>query len=312
MFKWLNPNKDRSGGCPEGAAQKGETMEKQASKWKHRFNKVLIHGRGAAAFACLLLGLLFLSLLVWPAGTEELPEPSPPPVEEPLPQLVTAEQMAQLAYTDSALGELQWSLSDESLQELNHVLEEYDIREAEEISQFLAQAAVESGAGLALAELGTEEYFQSRGYTAGTRGAGYLHLTHDYGQMAFATWMMKKYVPALSDICYVNPAHHGRDAIQDAYYEALRLAANLGLNVSQYTRIVYDENSPVTTGADYIAQTFAWESAAYFWHIAGIRDAFPVESGVENTDAASELVGGSNWDSRREAYLAFYPVLRKD
>ena len=285
-------------------------MEKQASKWNNLLKRVLIHGRGAAAFACFLAALLLLSFLVWPSGTEKVPDPTAPPsTEEPLPQLVTAEQMARLCYTDSALGELRWSFSEASLRELNRVLDEYGIREAEEISQFLAQAAVESGAGSALAERGTEEYFQSRGYTAGTRGAGYLHLTHDYGQMAFATWMMKKYVPALSDIRYVNPAHHGRGSVLEAYYEGLRLAANLGLNVSRYTRIVYDENSPVTTGADYIAESFAWESAAYFWHIAGVRDAFPAESGVENTDAASGLIGGSNWTSRREAYLAFYPVL---
>ena len=63
------------------------------------------------------------------------------------------------------------------------------------------------------------------------------------------------------------------------------------------------------TGADYIARAFAWESAGYYWHITGIGEALGDRPGVENTDTVSRLVGGSNWQSRREAYLAFYPVL---
>lgn len=274
-------------------------------------------------FSVALLLLLFSIVLAlaanrWPPASQQEALPSPaaelvlsPASPEPSGPalLVTAEQMARLSYEDSVLGPLSWDLSEAELTELNQTLVRYEILNSEEICHFLAQATVETGAGHALTEEGAEEYFRKRGYTTGTRGAGYLHLTHDYGQMAFATWMMKKYVPELADIRYVNPAHHGKESISEAYYEAMRLAVNLGLNVSRYTRIVYDENSPVSTGADYIAEQFAWESAAYYWHIAGIQDAFPVQSGVENTDAASELIGGSNWQSRREAYLAFYPVL---
>lgn len=288
-------------------------MPERTAKWRKQLRKLLLRRRGIGIAVCLLVAALVLILiliLVLPAPEEEVPTPAETLLLEDEPVLlVTAEQMSRLRYVDSELGEFQWSLSGEPLQELNRVLEEYNIREPEEICQFLAQATVESGAGRYLTEYGTEEYFESRGYTAGTRGAGYLHLTHDYGQMAFATWMMKKYVPELADIRYVNPAHHGKESITEAYYEALRLAVNLGLNVSRYTRIVYDENSPVTTGADYIASAFAWESAAYYWSAAGIGDAFPAQSGVENTDTASKLIGGSNWQSRREAYLAFYPVL---
>lgn len=287
-------------------------MPERVAEWKKQLRKLLLRRRGIGIAVCLLVAVLVLLLvltLMLPAPEEEVPLPSETPVEEEPVLLVTAEQMARLRYVDSELGEFQWSLSGEPLQELNRVLEEYDIREPEEICQFLAQVTVESGAGRYLTEYGTEEYFGNRGYTVGTRGAGYLHLTHDYGQMAFATWMMKKYVPELADIRYVNPAHHGKESVTEAYYEALRLAVNLGLNVSRYTRIVYDENSPVTTGADYIASAFAWESAAYYWSAAGIGDAFPAQFGVENTDTASKLIGGSNWQSRREAYLAFYPVL---
>lgn len=261
------------------------------------------------------LGLFLLSLVLAlflrgcePEPVEETPEPT---VEETAAEtlLVTAEQMARLSYTDSVMGEMRWNLSQDSLEELNRVLMEYNIVTPEEISQFLAQVTVETGAGKELTEQGNESYFQSRGYTSGTRGAGYLHLTHEYGQMAFATWMMKRYVPELSNIAYINPSSHGREEIAEAYYAALRLAANLGLDISRYSKVVYDPQSPVTTGADYIAEVFAWESAGYYWHIAGISAVLSTASGVENVDIASERVGGSHWASRREAYLAFYPIL---
>lgn len=265
----------------------------------------------------LLLGALLLVLLIVlfslllqkeQVPVVESPEPSP----APLVQVVTAEQIAGLSYHDTVLGDLKWELSEESLAELNRVLLEYDICAPEEISHFLAQVTVETAAGQALTEHGDEAYFQSRGYTTGTRGAGYLHLTFEYGQMAFSLWMMKKYVPELEGISYKNPASHGSEEIAQAYYRALQTAANLGLDVSLYSRIVFDEHSPVTTGADYIAQNFAWESAGYYWHIAGIGEALSANPGVENVDIASERVGGSNWQSRREAYMAFYPVLANE
>ena len=127
--------------------------------------------------------------------------------------------------------------------------------------------------------------------------------------MAFSTWMMKKYVPELAGIEYRNPTCHTEEQIAQGYYAALQQAANLGLDVSQYSRIVFDPQSPVETGADYIARAFAWESAGYYWHITGIGDALGDQPGVENTDIVSRLVGGSHWQSRREAYLAFYPVM---
>lgn len=79
--------------------------------------------------------------------------------------------------------------------------------------------------------------------------------------------------------------------------------------MSAYSRIVYDAHSPVATGAEYIAASFAWESAGYYWHITGISAALDSEPGTHNTDAVSQLVGGGNWQSRREAYLAISPVL---
>ena len=56
--------------------------------------------------------------------------------------------------------------------------------------------------------------------------------------MAFSTWMMKKYIQGLENIAYVNPTGHTRLEVQNAYYKAIQTAANLGLDVSEYSRIV--------------------------------------------------------------------------
>ena len=129
--------------------------------------------------------------------------------------------------------------------------------------------------------------------------------------MAFATWLMRRYIPELESVEYLNPTCHTKAEIAQAYYRALQSAANRGIDVSRYSRIVYDAQYPGATGADYIAQQFAWESAAYYWESAGISGAFSSQPGVENTDIASRIVGGGNWQSRREAYAAFYPVLNQ-
>lgn len=258
-----------------------------------------------------LFAVLVAVIFLWGREPKEEAEPLYLSLvtEEAPPQLVTAAQLDQMAYIDSNMGEVSWVYTEQSLSELNRVLQEYEIRTPEEISQFLAQAAVETAAGRWLTELGDEEYFQHYGYSTGTRGAGYLHLTFEYGQMAFAVWMMKKNIPELSGIPYRNPTCNTKEDIADAYYHTLRLAANLGIDISSYSRIVYDGRSPVSTGADYIAEAFAWESAGYYWHITGIGCALDGPPGVRHTDDVSRLVGGGNWKSRREAYLAFYPVL---
>lgn len=262
---------------------------------------------GSLLAACLLLSAIIFVVLI--SRQPEEPEKEERVLYRGMPLLVTREQIEQMSYTDSVMGNIIWEISDEQLEKLNWVLWEYDITTPEEISQFLAQATVETRAGRCLTEIGDEEYFQNFGYSAGTRGAGYLHLTFDYGQMAFATWMIKKYIPELENIVYVNPSNHSSAEVQNAYYTALQSAANLGLDISLYSRIVYDgQTTGCATGADYIAEHFAWESAAYYWHITGISAAFSDIPGNSNTDLASALVGGANWQSRREAYAAFYPV----
>lgn len=276
--------------------------------------QVQSHGLRPLAPLFPLFAALTAAILIWGAKPVRTPieatlEPPPQQIEAAPPLLVTAEQLDRMCYMDSVLGEISWSLSSESVEELSHVLREYEITSPEEISQFLAQAAIETSGGRWLTELGEESYFQRYGYTTGTRGAGFFHLTFEYGQMAFSLWMMKKYVPELSGIAYPNPQNHTRGEIRECYHRTLWTAANLGLDISRYSRIVFDPQSSVPTGADYIAQNFAWESAAYYWRIAGVREAVGGVSGTEATDIASKIVGGSHWQSRREAYTAFFPVL---
>ncbi len=259
-----------------------------------------------------LFVFLAAAVLIWgrePAAAEKKISRSVTSEDAPPEQLVTAEQLGRMTYLDSVMGEVQWVYDDASLSELNRVLREYEIRTPEEISQFLAQAAVETAAGRWLTELGDEEYFRRYGYTTGTRGAGYLHLTFEYGQMAFAVWMIKKCVPEMASIPYRNPTCYTQEEVKETYYSTLRMAEDLGVDISRYSRIVYDPKSSVFTGADYIAEAFAWESAGYYWHITGIKRALSGPPGVAHTDEVSRLVGGRNWQSRREAYEAFYPVL---
>ena len=115
---------------------------------------------------------LVIVILIWgwepaqPAG-EPLPKTEDPVRTE---YLVTAEQLSRMSYTDSALGDLSWLVTESSLEELDQVLREYGILSVEERSQFLAQAMVETAGGKWLTELGDEAYFNRYGYTAGTRG----------------------------------------------------------------------------------------------------------------------------------------------
>ena len=111
-----------------------------------------------AVCTVLLTAGLTAALVLFFRGEPEVRE-EPLPIEEPEPQdwLVSREQVERLAYDDSVLGYVSWELSDEALADLNRVLTEYGITTAEDISQFLAQAAIESLAGTALTEWGDEE-----------------------------------------------------------------------------------------------------------------------------------------------------------
>ena len=74
---------------------------------------------------CPLLAVLVAAILFW--GRERPVQQELPGVpEEPVvqvEQLVTAEQLARMTYTDSSLGELKWTLTEASVEELNRVLD---------------------------------------------------------------------------------------------------------------------------------------------------------------------------------------------
>ena len=96
-----------------------------------------------ASLACAIL------LWGWAPAQPEAAEPAPAiEAAEPAP-LVTAAQLEAMAYTDSVMGEMSWALTEASVEELNRVLRAYGILSAEEISQFLAQAMVETEIGRA-------------------------------------------------------------------------------------------------------------------------------------------------------------------
>ena len=118
-----------------------------------RDKKVWIALLATIALAVLLAALVIWSLLA-PAPERAEDDEEEELEEEIAPLLVTRRQLEEMTYTDSSLGELRWELTEESLEELDRVLRDYGITTPEAISQFLAQAAVETAAGRYLTELG--------------------------------------------------------------------------------------------------------------------------------------------------------------
>lgn len=175
------------------------------------------------------------------------------------------------------------NITNESLLELNHILEKYDIQNVEEIRHFLSQCVVESFYGQALTEINwrdypdttnDEGYFNKKyaningnsengdGYKF--RGGGYLHLTGRGGYQAFADFLESE----------------GRK-----------------------------DDRVMEEGADIIAEEYAWESAAWFWkydYVTGHNGSEWVQS-----DGSVEKLtyfvnrGKGNLKERRLAYDSF-------
>lgn len=101
-------------------------------------------------------------------------------VEEPEEgQLVTMEQMEQFGFV----------ITEEGLEELNRLLEEFGVTERESIACFLATCAHESMNGTKLMEAGTEEYFEEHDYSSEERGAGYIQLTGDTQEKFYTEYL---------------------------------------------------------------------------------------------------------------------------
>lgn len=121
-------------------------------------------------------------------------------------------------------------------------------------------------------------------------------------------------MPQLADINFVSPGKSpdGQTSIYNNYDAAVAKAKALGIDVSKYTNVVYDANVGLTTGADYIAKNFAWESAGYYWEIADINKKMAdAGSGVASTNAATKAIGGIFKEKRAAAYEVIYDILSK-
>jgi len=81
------------------------------------------------------------------------------------------------------------NVTQESADELNKTLNDYQIYDFVDICQFLAQCAKETNFGTWLTEYGGKEYFDKKAYGYKYRGAGYIQLTWDYNYKKFSEAM---------------------------------------------------------------------------------------------------------------------------
>lgn len=195
------------------------------------------------------------------------------------------------------LNELDWAyVNEEHVKELRLVMIKYDITTVERLRHFLAQCDVESGITADLLEIGHGADTDYYPYY----GAGRIQLTHDYGYYAFAIYKALECYPELEDeVTYYSPAHSGSEEIFAQYDNLLEAANNRNLDISEFTNIV-------DIGPEYVAENYAWESAAYFWAIGGcneIVDSF-TDTDKSNVDAITSVVnfGDAHYKEKREAY----------
>ena len=200
------------------------------------------------------------------------------------------------------LDKLGWkSIDDEGINDLVLVLEKYKITSKEQICAFLAECSYESQLGEKCFEDGDSKYFESHGYETKYRGAGYIHLTFDYGYKCFATYLILQKYPKLRKYGeFINPAKSKDfELMAERYSDIVTGAEELKIDISEYTAIV-------DVGADYVGEKFAWESAGYFWFIKGCND--KAHKGMD-IDEISRLVLGSDNGSykiRRQYFEKIY------
>jgi len=169
--------------------------------------------------------------------------------------------------TAEQLNALKWSGVTSSLvNELNRVLNKYDITTTERIRHFLAQCMQETNRGAWLTE-GDHVNWESQAayvnyydtktkYKYKYRGSGFIQLTWDYGYQAFATYMIKQDFSNL-EVVWKSP-NKTDTGFLERYKDAVKKAEDKGYNIDRYKNIVIE-------GADYVAKEFAWEAAGYDW-----------------------------------------------
>ncbi len=226
-------------------------------------------------------------------------------------------QMAGLITIDQ-LKLLGWNnITQDSIDELNRVLNKYGINSVERIRHFLAQCMKETERGSCLKEGGYinwssqadyEKYYNDKtAYGYKYRGAGYLQLTWDYGYLAFATYMIQQECTDLG-IEWRAPRNTGT-GFQERYDAAVQKAEEAGYNVDNYKKIV-------TEGADYVADEFAWESAGYDWNA---KDGNSIVDGLtpddpNSVDKITEVINrytpSSSYEDRRDNYEELMKVIQ--
>lgn len=189
-------------------------------------------------------------------------------------------------------------VNEDMIKELAEMMDKYIITTREQICAFLAECMYESDYGRGLTEYGNEAYWDANGYGTKYRGSGYIHITWEYGYQAFATYLILQDVPELQDYAsYLNPKNNDAASIADEYNKLVAAAQDLGIDISDYTDIV-------DCGADYVAENYAWESAAYYWDANNINEV--IDNGG-NLDEVSSIINRwdtGTFDTREELYEA--------
>ncbi len=111
-------------------------------------------------------------------------------------QLITKQQLSSVGYDDNgwrvSWGGMDWDswsgITDQSVSELNKVLNKYEINTTERIAHFIGQCSIESRCGSWLTERGSENELRLKEYYP-YYGAGYIQLTWDYHYRDFAEAM---------------------------------------------------------------------------------------------------------------------------
>ena len=205
---------------------------------------------------------------------------------EYIPEYVTAAQLEEMGWKN---------VSDEFVKQLNASLDKYGLTDNKQIRYFISECYAELGGdtGSDFLEIGGAKKRYAPYY-----GAGNIQITFKYGYQAYATYLALEEYPELQEkgVNFKNPKNNGPDAINSEYEKLIKTAKELNIDISKYTDIV-------DIGPKYVAENFAFDSAAYFWVTKGIKttvEGFEADS-ISNLTTVSHMVnGGDNGKAKRE------------
>lgn len=198
--------------------------------------------------------------------------------EAEAPPLVTADMLRACGWHSEAL-------TDENIQDLNRVLEKYEINTSQRILFFISECAYETGYGQRIEENVTAQDLIGKNYEFMYRGVGYIQFTHKYAYQAFATYLtLEKYPELGSYASYKNPADSNAQMIDAEYEKLLEGAEELGIDIREFTNIV-------DIGCEYVSDNFVWESAGYYWKNSRLNEL--VDNGGD-IEAVSAVINGKD------------------